>query len=88
MATRKIPTPQDVSNKNPNDEKKDKVLDILVDALGKRKAGDTGKNPVFTDHVDPAVRKLVVADLEAQGWSVQIKTIYGGKLHWFITPAA
>lgn len=87
MAKTKIPTPADIESKNPNEEKKDKVLELLAGELTKRKKGDKGDKPIFSDHVDPAVRELVIADLEEQGWSVTVKKIYGGKLHWYIQPA-
>ncbi|MBX9948003.1 MAG: hypothetical protein K2Y39_02445 [Candidatus Obscuribacterales bacterium] len=87
MPKRKIPTPADIEGKNPNDEKKDKVLDLLVAELTKRKKGDKGDKPIFSDHVEPAVRELVVAELEGQGWTVRVQKIYGGKLHWYIQPA-
>ena len=85
----KIPTPQDINNPNKAlEEAKDKVLSILVASLTQRKPGDKGNDPIYTDHVDPMVRQAVIADLEAQGWSVQIQKIYGGRLHWYVRPAA
>lgn len=37
MAKSKIPTPADIEGKNPNEEKKDKVLELLAGELTKRK---------------------------------------------------
>lgn len=88
MAKRKIPTPQDLENKDPNEAEKDKVLDILVADLSKRKKGDKGESPIHTNFVEPAVRRLVVAELESTGWSVRVQKIYGGNLHWYITPSS
>lgn len=85
----KIPTPQQIGNSSKEfDEKKDKVLETLGAALNRRKAGDKGDNPIFTDHVETDVKQAVIEALEEQGWSVQVKRIYGGKLHWYIRPAA
>ena len=87
MAKRKIPSPKDIEEKNPNEAKKDKVLEQLVGELTKRKKGDKGEKPIFSDHVEPAVRQLVIADLEAEGWSVRVQKIYGGRLQWYIQPS-
>lgn len=84
----KIPSPGDL-DKGPDSEliaARDKVLNQLIPELTKRKRGDKGDNPIYTNHVDQKVKQAVIEALEGQNWTVEVKKIYGGNLHWYIRP--